>query len=124
MTLFAREFWLWKIVLPLGALGSYETNRLELFGLATALACVYLTVRQSIWCWPIGIVSAVAYGFFFWNLSLYADTYLQVFFVGTSTYGWHWWLRGGPEHNRLEVSNLDARQRLGWAGRSGLWPLL
>lgn len=115
VSLFAREFWLQEIVVGLGALGEVTTYPIELFGMATALACVFLTVRQHIWCWPVGIVSSVAYGFFFGHLKLYADTYLQVFFIATSAYGWYWWLRGGPGHNRLQVSGLDARQRAAWA---------
>lgn len=114
VSLFDRAFWLQKIVLQLGALGFYDTNPLELFGLATALACVYLTVRQHIWCWPIGIVSALAYAFFFREIKLYADAWLQIFFVGTSFYGWHWWLHGGPERSQGRVSRLSPRQLAGW----------
>jgi nicotinamide mononucleotide transporter len=112
VSIFAREFWLLNITLPLGGV---STTPLELFGMVTALACVYLTVRGNIWCWPVGIVSAVAYCALFLHLRLLADTYLQVFFVGTSGLGWYWWLRGGPDHNRLPVAMLHGSQRILWA---------
>jgi nicotinamide mononucleotide transporter len=102
-------------VFPLGALGSYPTNRLELFAVLFNLVCVCLTVRQKIICWPIGIVGALASGWLFLEISLLADAYLQVFFIGTSVYGWYWWQRGGPNHNRLPVSELSAKQRALWA---------
>jgi nicotinamide mononucleotide transporter len=112
--LFESVFWLRALVLNLGPLGTYPTTYLELLGVATGFLCVALTVRQNIWCWPIGIVSAVAYAFLFWTQRLYADAYLQVFFIGTSGYGWAWWLRGGPNHSRAPVSSLSAQQRWIW----------
>ena len=111
VNLFSSSFWFYKIALP----WSVVTSPLELFGMALTLVCVTLTVRQNILCWPIGIVAAIAYGFLFFHFSLLADTYLQGFYVGTSIYGWYWWLRGGPNFSRLPVSSLDARQRIAWA---------
>jgi nicotinamide mononucleotide transporter len=112
--LFESAFWLRALVLHLGPLGDYPTTILELFGVVTGFLCVALTVRQSIWCWPIGIASAIAYAVLFWTQRLYADAYLQLFFIGTSGYGWAWWLRGGPNHSRAPVSSLNAQQRWIW----------
>jgi len=114
--LFSPGFWLHPLTLHLGLLGQYPTTWLELFGVLTGLLCVGLTVRENIWCWPIGIVSSVAYGFLFLNQRLYADAYLQVFFIVTSGYGWAWWLRGGPNHSRAPVSGLSSSQRWAWGG--------
>ncbi len=105
MLLFSAAWWLRTILI-----GSYESSPLELFGVITGLSCVYLTVRQNIWCWPVGIVSALAFAWLFVAFKLYADVYLQIFFVGTSFYGWYWWLRGGVNHSTLRVSTLQTRQ--------------
>ena len=105
MFLFSPVWWLQTLLI-----GSYESSPLELFGVVTGLACVYLTVRQSIWCWPVGIVSALAFAWLFVAFKLYADVYLQIFFVLTSFNGWYWWLRGGANHSTLRVSALQARQ--------------
>lgn len=104
MLLFNSTWWLHTILI-----GSYESSPLELFGVVTGLWCVYLTVRQNIWCWPVGIVSALAFAWLFGVFKLYADVYLQIFFVMTSFNGWYWWLRGGVNHFTLRVSTLETR---------------
>ena len=105
MLIFSPAWWLHTILI-----GSYESSPLELFGVLSGLGCVYLTVRQNIWCWPIGIVSALAFAWLFVVFKLYADVYLQIFFVLTSFNGWYWWLRGGANHSTLHVSTLQTRQ--------------
>ena len=85
---------------------------LEIVGAAAALLSVWLTVRRHIWCWPIGLVSVVAYAVFFRQIKLYADMWLQVFFFFTGIQGWYWWLRGGDTRTELPITSLTPRQRL------------
>lgn len=53
-----------------------------------------LAARNSIHTWWTGIIGCVLFGMLFFGTQLYADALLQVFFVGTSIYGWRRWLRG------------------------------
>lgn len=71
---------------------------------------MYLTVRENIWCWPTGIVSVVAFGILFFQIKLYADVGLQVFFLITSFQGWYYWLYGGKNKTELPISSLTGRQ--------------
>jgi nicotinamide mononucleotide transporter len=84
----------------------------ELIGTLAGLASVVLTIRQSLWCWPTGIVSVAAYGVLFCRIRLYADAALQVFYIGTSLYGWYAWRFGGARRQELRVRVLAARDRL------------
>ncbi len=86
----------------------------EWVGVITSVICVVLCVRRSIWNWPIGIVSVIAFGVFFWQLKLYADVGLQVFFLVTGFWGWWLWLHGGADHGELPVRRLSARARGFW----------
>lgn len=72
----------------------------------TGFLCVVLYIRQNIWSWPVGIVSAALYILVFFHAKLYADTGLQVVYVFISIYGWYQWIYGGPDHSALKVSRV------------------
>lgn len=79
--------------------------------------CVWLTIRQNIWCWPTGLVQVVLYLHIFYQARLYSDLLLHGFYVLLQFYGWYHWLHGGRGDGPLAVTRLD---RAGaWA-----WPLL
>jgi nicotinamide riboside transporter PnuC len=63
------------------------------------LLCVWLTIRQSVLCWPTGLVQVVLYIGVFYEARLYSDLILHVIYVIMQVYGWHHWLHGGCEEN-------------------------
>lgn len=67
---------------------------LEILGFITGVVGVWLTAKQSIWCWSIAILNVSLYTFIFYDAQLYADMGLQVFYIGMSLYGWYYWLNG------------------------------
>src|SRR5688500_16055727 len=81
-------------------------------GTAAGLVSVVLTIRQSLWCWPTGILSVAAYAVLFFRIRLYADAALQLFFIGTSLYGWYAWRYGGLRWQPLRVRALSPRARV------------
>jgi nicotinamide mononucleotide transporter len=87
----------------------------EIIGVAFGLLSVWLTVRRSILCWPTGIVSVAAFAFLFYEIKLYADLGLQIFFLATSFTGWYYWLHGGRERTELPISTLT-RSQIGLLG--------
>ncbi len=91
---------------------------LEIIAVVCGLANVYLTVRQNIWCWPVGIVMVSLYIYIFFEARLYSDTLLNVFFLVMQFYGWYQWTRGPVEHSR----SLSAVRRL--AARGWTWTIL
>jgi len=86
-------------------------SAIELVAVIVTLAAVYLTTRQIIWCWPIGLVGATLYGVIFFEARLYADTGLQGLYFALGVYGWWAWLHGGEDHGELRVRHA-ARPRL------------
>ena len=44
------------------------------------LLAVWLTTRQIVWCWPLGMVSVTLYAVVFWQARLYADMGLQALY--------------------------------------------
>ncbi len=85
---------------------------LELIAVVLTLLAVYLTVRQIIWCWPLGMISVALYAVVFYEVRLYADMGLQGLYFGLAAYGWWAWLHGGEDHGELEVSLTSGRRRL------------
>lgn len=79
---------------------------LEIFAVATTLACVWLTVRQNIWTWPLGLVAVTLYGIFFFEHELYGQVGLQAVYFAFNLYGWYEWLYGGEGHTRLKVTRV------------------
>jgi len=82
---------------------------IELLGVITSLIYLYFSVRQIIWLWPFGILSAALFIFIFLNSKFYADMGLQVYYLGISIYGWLYWARGsknGEVHKELQVSRI------------------
>ncbi len=85
---------------------------LELIGVIFGLLSVYFSVKQNIWTWPTGIVSVCAFGFLFFNIKLYADMCLQIFFLWSCIQGWYFWLRGGENKTELKISLLTPNQQI------------
>lgn len=81
-------------------------NRLEAIATALGLVNQWLTIRQNIWCWPVGIASVALFAFVFFEAKLYSDVLLQVFYVALQAYGWHHWLYGGLSRNALRPRTL------------------
>ena len=86
---------------------------LEHVAVACGLANIYLTVRQNIWCWPVGVVMVSLYIYIFFNAKLYSDAGLNVFFLVMQFYGWYHWTRGPVEHSR-SLSEVERLRPRGW----------
>jgi nicotinamide mononucleotide transporter len=87
----------------------------EAWGFATGVLCVWLTVRQSAWNWPIGMANNVLFFALFLHGRLYADMSLQVVYFGLAIYGWAHWLVGGENRSELRVSRTTRAEWVGLA---------
>jgi nicotinamide mononucleotide transporter len=82
-------------------------NLTEVLGFITGAICVWLTVKQNIWNWPIGLASNFFYIILFFEAKLYADMSLQLVYIVLGVLGWYWWLHGGLNRTRLLVSRVS-----------------
>lgn len=85
-------------------------NMVELIGVVTGIACVWLAAKQNIWTWPLGLVSVGMYVFVFYDARLYADMGLNAFYFVTSLYGWYVWLYGGKNHTERKVGRVSRKE--------------
>lgn len=70
---------------------------IEIFGALTGIIYVVLEIRQSIWLWPLGLLTSGIYVWVFFSTGFYADMGLQAYYVLISIYGWYWWIRGAKK---------------------------
>lgn len=84
---------------------------IELVAVVLGLISVWLVTRQNVICYPLGIISVFIYIFIFYEVKLYADMGLQVFFVVLQAYGWYEWLYGGVNKTELSVRRASSTTR-------------
>lgn len=82
-----------------------EAHYVELLGAVLGFVYIFLSIRQNIFTWPVGLLTSALYVYVFLVSKFYADMGLQVYYVFVSIYGWYYWLKGNPKtDNELPVS--------------------
>ncbi len=89
------------------------SNWLELFGVVSTIVYLVLSIRQSIWLWPLGALASAIYIAVYFANKFYADMGLQTYYLIISIYGFVVWLaHKNREGRELAVSRTTARQWL------------
>ncbi|MEO1626188.1 MAG: nicotinamide riboside transporter PnuC [Bacteroidota bacterium] len=85
--------------------------------LLTGIIYVILAARESVWCWPWGIVSSSLWAYGTLVLySLYADFGLQLFYVLMGCIGLYQWRFGSGGGRELAISRMSWRDHLQLVG--------
>lgn len=85
-------------------------NPLEWVAVVTGFACVWLAARESLWNFPVAIVSCALYVVVYYRATLYSDGGLQIMFIILNLFGWYQWLYGGARNTELKVSHARPRE--------------
>ena len=93
----------------------FTENWIEIVGVTTGLAYIYLSVKQNIWCWLFGIISSALYLFVFFNSKIYADMLLQAYYVVMGVYGWIHWAGADrlDKKTQVPVLRLNLKEAIG-----------
>jgi nicotinamide mononucleotide transporter len=85
-------------------------NSIEILGLIFGLLYVIFSIKENIWCWPVGFISSALYIYVFFSTKFYADMSLQVYYLIVSVYGWYHWMFGSKSKKQddLKVSRTKA----------------
>lgn len=73
------------------------TPHMEWSAVAFSLIYVFLAARQSIWCWLFGGLASAISVVLFLVVKLYAESFLFLFYVAMSVYGWMQWHKTDSE---------------------------
>ncbi|MEO5857638.1 MAG: nicotinamide riboside transporter PnuC [Pyrinomonadaceae bacterium] len=92
----------------------HGVSYVEFIGTVLGLISVFLASRANIFTWPTGIANAIFFLVIFYQIHLYSDMFLQMYFCGMGIYGCFSWKNNAANH-RSEIQTLTNRQRL-WIG--------
>lgn len=86
-------------------------NYIELLGLFFGLLYILLSIKQNIWCWPVGFITSALYVYVFFVTKFYADMGLQVYYLMVSVYGWYHWMFGAKSKKQddLKISKTNIK---------------
>ncbi|OQA08089.1 MAG: Nicotinamide riboside transporter PnuC [bacterium ADurb.Bin374] len=93
---------------------------IELVAAFLGFVNVWLTIRENVWCWPVGILNVAMYVKVFWDAKLYSDMGLQVVYIVLQFWGWYHWLYGGRDKPQPPVTLLGKRRFAGWISAAAL----
>jgi nicotinamide mononucleotide transporter len=90
-------------------------NWIEIVGVTTGLAYIFLSIKQNIWCWLFGIISSTLYLFVFFDSKIYADMLLQAYYVIMGVYGWIHWAGADrlDKKTQVPVLRLNIKEAMG-----------
>ena len=113
-------------------LWDYPMSYIEFFGVIISGLATWLVARNNVWTWPIAVVGVVLFFFLFYQVQLYPDMFLQVFFLATYLLGWWRWTHPkqgevvarqagvvfSSTQQALRITRMSARQLVVWLGAS------
>ncbi len=82
----------------------YPLSYIELIGTFFGLIAVYLASRTNILTWPASIINEFGFFYLFYQVNLYADMLLQVYFFVVTIYGWYFWKYGEVDNKVYRLS--------------------
>ncbi len=89
-----------------------RNSLLELTAVVFAIAYLVLAVRENILCWYAAGISTLIFLFIFWDVKLYMESGLQVYYLAMAVYGWYQWRLVNDNSEGLQVSMWSMRQHL------------
>src|SRR5215203_2787034 len=89
----------------------HEVSYVEFIGTVLGLISVFLAARANIFTWPTGIANAIFFLVIFYQIQLYSDMFLQMYFCCMGVYGWFSW-KYKAAHHHSEIRTLTNAERL------------
>ena len=82
----------------------------ELLAVISALFYVVLAAKENSWCWPAALVSTVIYTVIFYDVYLWMDALLQIYYLAMAVFGWYCWRKVSPSLNNGVGSDANSSQ--------------
>ncbi|MGK0341384.1 MAG: nicotinamide mononucleotide transporter, partial [Candidatus Azotimanducaceae bacterium] len=68
-----------------------QNSWLELLAVVLGVAYLLLAMRENILCWYAAFFSTAIFLSVFWEVKLYMESGLQVYYLAMAVYGWYQW---------------------------------
>lgn len=84
----------------------------ELIAVILGVAYLLLAMRENILCWYAALISTAIFLVIFWDVRLYMESGLQVFYLIMAVYGWYQWRGGLSENDNLAITSWSSRTHI------------
>lgn len=88
---------------------NYPISYIELIATFFGLISVYFATKANILTWSTGIVNELFLFILFFQVQLYADMFLQVFFFVVTIFGWYNWKNKSKVN---DISTIESKSKL------------
>lgn len=80
----------------------------EALAVLLAIAYLVLAVREQLLCWYCAFVSTAIFTAIFWDVNLFMDSALNVYYMAMAVFGWYQWKYGGASKgdDNVEVAGV------------------
>lgn len=87
-----------------------QQSLFEIFAFIFAVAYIWLASEESIWCWPAGLLSTALYSYVFWDVSVFYQMLLNIYYMAMAVYGYITWQKQGED--KTTISRFTFRQNI------------
>jgi nicotinamide mononucleotide transporter len=94
--------------------GFAGASPLEWTATVAGFICVYLLIKRSIWSFAFGLLQVSIYAWIFYEVKLYSDMLLHLFYIGFQFYGWFIWRQAQDEGGHVRVLWGTPKEYLLW----------
>lgn len=99
--------------------GFAGASPLEWCATLAGFLCVYLLIKRSIWNFAFGFVQVSIYAWIFFEVKLYSDMALHLFYVLFQIYGYSVWRQAQDQQGHVRVLRGTVREYLAWLAIAG-----
>lgn len=89
-----------------------QSSLLELCAVVLAVVYLLLAVRQNIACWYAAFISTAMFLYIFWQVDLFMESGLQIFYLVMAVYGWYQWRYDAANDRQLLVTAWTLKTHL------------
>ena len=92
----------------------YAISYVELIGTLFGFVSVYYAAKANVFTWPAGIINESFLFILFFQVQLYSDMFLQVYFFVITIYGWYKW-KAQTVENKISKSSNQSKVKIALA---------
>lgn len=89
-----------------------ETSVWEVIAVILAIAYLVLAMYENILCWLAALLSTSIYVVLFFDVNLYMESGLQIYYIIMALYGWYAWRKHNDGSEDLHISTWSVKQHL------------
>lgn len=80
---------------------------IEIISTISGLLCVWLASKEKVTNYIFGTVNVLLFSVIFFKIQLYANVFLQIFFLIGNFYGWYTWRNRQKYKNKKKIQSLS-----------------